>query len=63
MKDYAEPLLRGVPHGQKQYAVANRLLKFLDLFQGYSGGTGALHVSVEGISRQLLFPLLISDCY
>lgn len=32
MKDYAEPLLRGVPHGQKQYAVANRLLKFLDLF-------------------------------
>ncbi len=33
MKDYAEPLLRGVPHGQKQYAVANRLLKFLDLFK------------------------------
>lgn len=32
MKDYAEPLLRSVPHGQKQYAVANRLLKFLDLF-------------------------------
>ena len=33
MKEYAEPLLRGVPHGQKQYAVANRLLKFLDLFK------------------------------
>lgn len=33
MKDYAEPLLRGVPHGQKQYAEANRLLKFLDLFK------------------------------
>jgi len=33
MKDYAEPLLRSVPHGQRQYAVANRLLKFLDLFK------------------------------
>lgn len=33
MKDYAEPLLRNVPHGQKQYAVASRLLKFLDLFK------------------------------
>lgn len=33
MKEYAEPLLRGVPHQLKQYAVANRLLKFLDLFR------------------------------
>lgn len=33
MKDYAEPLLRSVPHGYRQYAVANRLLKFLDLFK------------------------------
>lgn len=33
MKEYAEPLLRSVPHRLKQYAVANRLLKFLDLFR------------------------------
>ena len=33
MKDYAEPLLRCVPHALKQYAEANRLLHFLDYFK------------------------------
>lgn len=33
MKDYAEPLLRGVPHGAEQYAQAIRLLRFLDYFR------------------------------
>lgn len=33
MKDYAEPLLRAVPHGIEQYAEANRLLRFLDYFK------------------------------
>lgn len=33
MKEYAEPLLREVPHAMKQYTVAHRLLKFLDLFR------------------------------
>ncbi len=33
MKEYAEPLLRGVPHMMNQYSVAHRLLNFLDLFK------------------------------
>ncbi len=33
MKDYAEPLLRNVPHAIPQYAEANRLLHFLDYFK------------------------------
>lgn len=33
MKEYAEPLLRNVPHHLAQYAEANRLLKFLDYFR------------------------------
>lgn len=33
MKNYAEPLLRAVPHGIEQYAEANRLLRFLDYFK------------------------------
>ncbi|MDE6559584.1 MAG: nucleoside kinase, partial [Muribaculaceae bacterium] len=32
MKDYAEPLLRRVPHDTPEYAEAYRLLKFLDYF-------------------------------
>lgn len=34
MKEYAEPLLRGVPHDKRQYSVAYRLLRFLQLFRG-----------------------------
>lgn len=33
MKDYAEPLLRNVPHAVTQYAEASRLLQFLDYFK------------------------------
>lgn len=33
MKEYAEPLLRNVPHGIEQYAEANRLLRFLEYFK------------------------------
>lgn len=33
MKDYAEPLLRAVPHNMTQYAEANRLLRFLEYFK------------------------------
>lgn len=33
MKDYAEPLLRNVPHNLPQYAEAYRLLRFLDYFK------------------------------
>ncbi len=33
MKEYAEPLLRNVPHGIEQYAEANRLLRFLEYFR------------------------------
>ncbi len=33
MKEYAEPLLRSVPHASPQYAQASRLLRFLDLFR------------------------------
>ena len=32
MKDYAEPLLRGVPHSDREYAEAYRLLRFLHYF-------------------------------
>lgn len=32
MKDYAEPLLRQVPHNVEQYANAYRLLRFLEIF-------------------------------
>lgn len=32
MKEYAEPLLRAVSHDKRQYAVAYRLLRFLQLF-------------------------------
>lgn len=32
MKEYAEPLLRAVGHDKRQYAVAYRLLRFLQLF-------------------------------
>ncbi|MDE6340387.1 MAG: nucleoside kinase [Muribaculaceae bacterium] len=34
MKEYAEPLLRDVAHDRRQYAVAHRLLRFLQLFKG-----------------------------
>lgn len=34
MKEYAEPLLRAVGHDLRQYAVAYRLLRFLQLFRG-----------------------------
>lgn len=34
MKEYAEPLLRAVAHDMRQYAVAYRLLRFLQLFKG-----------------------------
>ena len=34
MKEYAEPLLRDVAHDRRQYAVAYRLLRFLQLFKG-----------------------------
>lgn len=33
MKDYAEPLLRDVPHTEKEYAQAYRLLRFLNYFE------------------------------
>lgn len=33
MKDYAEPLLRDVPHTAKEYAQAYRLLRFLHYFE------------------------------
>ncbi len=33
MKDYAEPLLRSVPHASPQYTEAIRLLRFLDYFK------------------------------
>lgn len=33
MKDYAEPLLRGVPHSSREYAEAYRLLRFLHYFE------------------------------
>lgn len=33
MKDYAEPLLRRVPHSSEHYAEAYRLLKFLSFFE------------------------------
>lgn len=33
MKDYAEPLLRGVPHALPQYTEASRLLRFLEYFR------------------------------
>jgi len=33
MKDYAEPLLRGVPHSEREYAEAYRLLRFLHYFE------------------------------
>lgn len=33
MKDYAEPLLRRVPHNSPLYAEAHRLLKFLSFFE------------------------------
>ncbi|MDE6717604.1 MAG: nucleoside kinase [Muribaculaceae bacterium] len=33
MKEYAEPLLRDVPHSEKEYAQAYRLLRFLRYFE------------------------------
>lgn len=33
MKDYAEPLLRNVPHSEREYAEAYRLLRFLNYFE------------------------------
>ena len=33
MKDYAEPLLRGVPHNVPEYTTAYRLLRFLEYFR------------------------------
>lgn len=33
MKDYAEPLLRDVPHSEREYAQAYRLLRFLHYFE------------------------------
>lgn len=36
LKQYAEPLLFGIPEGAEEYAEAKRLLKFLDYFLGVS---------------------------
>jgi uridine kinase len=36
LKQYAEPLLFGVPRGSEEYIEAKRLLKFLDYFLGVS---------------------------
>jgi len=32
MKDFAIPILRGVPHDEKEYSEAHRLIRFLDYF-------------------------------
>ncbi|MBO7353687.1 MAG: nucleoside kinase, partial [Lachnospiraceae bacterium] len=36
LKQFAEPLLFGIPEDSPEYVEANRLLKFLDYFQGIS---------------------------
>lgn len=36
LKQFAEPLLLGIPHGTPEYVEARRLIKFLDYFQGIS---------------------------
>ncbi len=36
LKQYAEPLLFGIPKDAPEYVEANRLLKFLDYFLGVS---------------------------
>ena len=39
LKQYAEPLLFGIPRDSEEYLEAKRLLKFLDYFLGVSPET------------------------
>lgn len=54
LKEYAEPLLKKVPHDAEQYSEAHRLLKFLSYFQplpdGQIPGTSLLREFLGGSS-------------